>query len=133
MRWLGNCAARGGQAVRLPQQCSWSKRPLGQEQRPTRFLPPWVDGGLIVVFLADRDTMKSPEQGLLALSTLWEDVSGLDPVYYQELIESPEPREFRAVPAAVHGVQVDLALGNVDFAEYAAAASAEPDQVLRPI
>ncbi len=76
-----------------------------------------VDGDLIVVFLADRDTMKSPARALLALSTLWEDVSGLDPVYYQELIESPEPREFRAVPAAVHGVQADLALGNVDFAE----------------
>ncbi|MFD9428699.1 MULTISPECIES: DUF6924 domain-containing protein [unclassified Streptomyces] len=92
-----------------------------------------VDEDLIVVFLADRGTMKSPARALLALSTVWEDVSGLDPVYYQELIESPDPREFRALPAAVHGVQVDLALGNVDFAEYAGAASAEPDQVLRPI
>ncbi|MFC8537546.1 DUF6924 domain-containing protein [Streptomyces sp. NPDC057249] len=77
--------------------------------------------------------MQSPVLALLALSTVWEDVSGLDPVYYQELVESPEPRELRALPAAVHGVQVDLALGNADFAEYAGAASAEPDQVLRPI
>ncbi|MCX4967034.1 hypothetical protein OHA98_19895 [Streptomyces sp. NBC_00654] len=92
-----------------------------------------VDEDLMVVFLADRDTMKSPARALLALSTVREDVSGLDPVYYQELIESPDPREFRALPAAVHGVQVDLALGNVDFAEYVGAASAEPDQVLRPI
>ncbi|MFJ3529443.1 MULTISPECIES: DUF6924 domain-containing protein [unclassified Streptomyces] len=92
-----------------------------------------VDEDLIVVFLADRGTMKSPARALLALSTVWEDVSGLDPAYYQELIESPDPREFRALPAAVHGVHVDLALGNVDFAEYAGAASAEPDQVLRPI
>lgn len=92
-----------------------------------------VDEDLLVVFLADRDTMQSPAHALLALSTAWEDVSGLDPVYYQELIEAPEPREFRAVPAAVHGVQMDLALGNVDFAEHAAAASEEPDQVLRPI
>ncbi|MFB6818889.1 hypothetical protein ACFCV8_30555 [Streptomyces sp. NPDC056347] len=92
-----------------------------------------VDEELLVVFLADRGTMKSPARALLALSTVWEDVSGLDPVHYQELIESPEPRKFRAVPASVHGVQVDLALGNVDFAEYAGAASAEPDQVLRPV
>ncbi|MFD5208592.1 DUF6924 domain-containing protein [Streptomyces anulatus] len=91
-----------------------------------------VDEDLIVVFLADRGTMKSSARALLALSTVWEDVSGLDPVYYQELIESPDPREFRALPAAVHGVQMDLALGNVDFAECARAASAEADQVLRP-
>ncbi|MFF8690905.1 DUF6924 domain-containing protein [Streptomyces sp. NPDC015144] len=88
---------------------------------------------LSVVFLADRETMQSPTRALLALSTVWEDSSGLDPLYYQELIESPEPRDFRAVPAAVHGVQVDLALGNVDFAECAGTASEEPDQVLRPI
>ncbi|MEV5605289.1 hypothetical protein AB0L33_28005 [Streptomyces sp. NPDC052299] len=92
-----------------------------------------VDEGLVVVFLADRGTMNSPVRALLALSTVWEDVSGLDPVYYQELIESPDPREFRALPAAVHGVQADLALANVDFAEYAAEALAEPDQVLRSI
>ncbi|MCX4844420.1 hypothetical protein [Streptomyces sp. NBC_00893] len=92
-----------------------------------------VNEDLSIVFLADRETMESPARALLALSTGWEDKSELDPVYYQELIESPEPREFRAVPAAVHGIQVDLALGNVDFAEYAGAASEEPDQVLRPI
>ncbi|MDX3434236.1 hypothetical protein PV664_35895 [Streptomyces sp. ME01-18a] len=92
-----------------------------------------VDEDLSVVFLADRETMQSPARALLALSTVWEEESELDPVYYQELIESPEPREFRAGPAAAHGVQVDLALGNADFAEYAGAASEEPDQVLRPI
>ncbi|MBM7442439.1 hypothetical protein [Streptomyces sp. HB132] len=92
-----------------------------------------VDEDLRVVFLADRETMQSPAWALLALSTDWEDESELDPVYYRELVESPEPRECRAVPAAVHGVQVDLALGNVNFAEIAGAASEEPDQVLRPI
>ncbi|MFJ7631308.1 DUF6924 domain-containing protein [Streptomyces sp. NPDC097595] len=92
-----------------------------------------VDEDLVVVFLADRGTMTSPVRALLAVSAGWEDVSGLDPVYDQELMESPEPREFRALPAAVHGVQLDLALGNGDFAAYAGAASAEPDQVLRPI
>lgn len=77
--------------------------------------------------------MQSPARALPALSTVWEDESELDPVYYQELIELPEPREFRVVPAAVHGVQVDLAPGNVSFAEYAGAASEEPDSVLRPV
>ncbi|MEU9360957.1 hypothetical protein AB0D35_22960 [Streptomyces sp. NPDC048301] len=96
-------------------------------------MPPWWTSPWVVVFLADRTTMQSPARALLALSTTWEDVSGLDPVYYQELIESPEPRDFRALPAAVHGVQVNLALGNVDFAECAGAACEEPDQVLRPI
>lgn len=86
-----------------------------------------------VVFVADHTTMRSPLRALLALSTGWEDVSTLDPVYYQELIESPEPREFRTMPVAAHGVHIDLALGNVHFAEYAEAAREEPDQVLRPL
>ncbi|MEV7373710.1 hypothetical protein AB0O51_22895 [Streptomyces sp. NPDC090301] len=62
----------------------------------------------------------------------WEDEGDLDPVYYQELIDSPEPREFRTAPAAVHEIHVNLTLGTMDFAEFAAAASAERDQVLRP-
>lgn len=84
-------------------------------------------------FLSDRRTMESPARALLALTTTWEDEGDLDPVYYQELIDSPEPREFRTAPAAVHEIYVNLALGNMDFAEFAAAASAEPDQVLRPV
>ncbi|MGA5220887.1 DUF6924 domain-containing protein [Streptomyces cinereoruber] len=94
-----------------------------------------VDGDehLGVVFLADRHTMESPVRGLLALSTVREDEGDLDPVYYQELIDSPEPRDFRTVPAAVHEVHVNVSLGNMDFAEFASAASAEPDQVLRPV
>ncbi|MFE7585589.1 DUF6924 domain-containing protein [Streptomyces gardneri] len=91
------------------------------------------DEYLSVVFLADRHTMQSPVRALLALTTTWEDEGDLDPVYYQELIESPEPQEFRAAPATVHAVHANLTLGNMDFAEFAAAASAEPDKVLRPI
>ncbi|MFE0771614.1 DUF6924 domain-containing protein [Streptomyces sp. NPDC058861] len=91
------------------------------------------DEDLSVVFVADCHTMESPPRGVLALSTVWEDEGDLDPVYYQELIESPEPREFRAAPAAVHSVHVNVTLGNVGFAEFAATASAEPDQILRPI
>lgn len=91
------------------------------------------DEYLSVVFLADRHTMQSPRRALLALTTVWEDDGDLDPVYYQELIESPEPREFRAAPAAVHSVHVNVTLGNMGFAEFAVAASAESDQVLRPV
>lgn len=58
-----------------------------------------VDGDefLSVVFLADRDTTRSPARALPALTTVWEDESDLDPVPYQELIESPQPSEFRVV------------------------------------
>ncbi|WP_443052162.1 DUF6924 domain-containing protein [Streptomyces sp. NBC_00250] len=69
----------------------------------------------------------------VALTNIWEDEGDLDPLYYQELIESPEPREFRAAPAAVHDVHANLTLGNMDFAEVAAAASAASDQALRPV
>ncbi|MFH8725533.1 DUF6924 domain-containing protein [Streptomyces termitum] len=90
------------------------------------------DEYLSVVFLADAHTMRSPVRALLALTTLWEDETGLDPVYYQELIDSPQPRDFRTVPGAVHGIHVNLTLGNMDFAEFAASAAAEPDRTLRP-
>ncbi|MFJ5708031.1 DUF6924 domain-containing protein [Streptomyces sp. NPDC093105] len=90
------------------------------------------DDYLSVVFLADRHTTESPVRALLALSTIWEDESGLDPVYYQELLDAPEPREFRTVPGQVHAVQVNVTLGTMGFGEFAAAASTEPDQVLRP-
>ncbi|MFI8399818.1 DUF6924 domain-containing protein [Streptomyces sp. NPDC085463] len=91
------------------------------------------DDHLSVVFLADRHTMESPVRALLALTTFWEDEEDLDPVYYQELAASPGPREFRTVPTAVHEIHANLTLGNMDFAEFAEAASATPDQVLRPV
>lgn len=91
------------------------------------------DEYLSVVFLADRHTMQSPTRALLALTTIWEDEGDLDPVYYQELTESPGPREFRAAPPAVHAIHANLTLGTMGFTEFAAAASAEPDQVLRPV
>ncbi|MFF2773876.1 DUF6924 domain-containing protein [Streptomyces sp. NPDC058052] len=88
------------------------------------------DEDLPVVFLADRRTMESPVRALLALTTSWEDRSGLDPVYYQDLIDRPNPREFRAVPAAVHPVHTCVSLGNMGFAEFAATAAESPGQVL---
>ncbi|MET7756421.1 hypothetical protein ABZT27_17180 [Streptomyces sp. NPDC005389] len=90
------------------------------------------DAYLCVVFLSERHTRESPARGLLTMPTIWEDEGDLDPVSYRELTDSPEPREFRAAPAAVHGIHVNLTLGTMGFAEFAAAVSAEPDQVLRP-
>ncbi|MFE6101718.1 DUF6924 domain-containing protein [Streptomyces laurentii] len=90
------------------------------------------DDDLGVVFLADRATRDSPARALLALTTIRDDDGDLDPVHYQDLIDAPEPREFRAAPAAIHGIHVNVALGNLDFAEFAAAAAKEPDRVLRP-
>ncbi|MFC8886335.1 DUF6924 domain-containing protein [Streptomyces cinereoruber] len=69
--------------------------------------------------------------GLPALTTIREEEEGgLGPVSHQELIEPPE---FRAASAAVHSVRVNVTLGTMDFAEFAAAASAESDRVLRSI
>ncbi|MFE5092244.1 DUF6924 domain-containing protein [Streptomyces sp. NPDC056638] len=51
--------------------------------------------------------------------------------YYQELIDSPPPREFRTAPAAVHDVEVNLSIANMDFEELAEAASDDPTGVLR--
>lgn len=61
------------------------------------------DENLSVVFIADRVTMHSADGPLLACD-VWSESEDLDPMYYQELIDSPPPREFRTAPAAVHGV-----------------------------
>ncbi|WP_328908072.1 hypothetical protein OG230_00285 [Streptomyces sp. NBC_00234] len=88
------------------------------------------DENLSVVFLADRVTMQSAHRALLALD-LAED-EGLDPMYDQELIDSPLPREFRTAPAGVHDVHANLSIANLDFAEFAEAAFADPDRIYRP-
>ncbi|WP_326769026.1 hypothetical protein OG978_34830 [Streptomyces sp. NBC_01591] len=87
------------------------------------------DENLSVVFLADRVTMQSAHRALLALDITEEEE--LDPVYYQELIDSRLPREFRTVPAGVHDVHANLSIANVDFAEFAEAAFADPDRIYR--
>ncbi|MFE0459454.1 DUF6924 domain-containing protein [Kitasatospora sp. NPDC058965] len=89
------------------------------------------DEDLSVVFIADDTTMKSAHHALLALDLCHED-EDLDPMYYQELIDSPPAREFRSTPAAVHGVHANLSIANVDFHEFAESALADPDGVLRP-
>ncbi|MFI1398729.1 DUF6924 domain-containing protein [Streptomyces sp. NPDC020681] len=87
------------------------------------------DENLSVVFLADRITMQSAHRALLALD-ITED-EDLDPVYYKELTDSPPPREFRTLPAGVHDVHANLAIANMDFAEFAEAAFADPDRIYR--
>ncbi|MBV6698914.1 hypothetical protein KV557_17630 [Kitasatospora aureofaciens] len=88
------------------------------------------DEELCVVFVADGATMQSAHHALLALDIAAED-EDLDPMYDQELIDSPQAREFRATPAAVHDVHANLSIANLDFEDFAEAALASPDGVLR--
>ncbi|WP_324785868.1 DUF6924 domain-containing protein [Streptomyces sp. H51] len=90
------------------------------------------DDELVVVFVADSATMQSAHHALLALDLAHED-EDLDPMYYQELIDSPPVREFRTTPAAVHDVHGNLSIGNMDFEEFAQEAFTDPEGVLRPI
>ncbi len=91
------------------------------------------DEELSLVFLADGVTMRSPLRPLLALDLGADDDEDLDPVYYQELIDSPPPREVRVVPDAVHMVHGNLQLANVDFPEFAEEAAGDPDGVVRDL
>ncbi|MFJ6147563.1 DUF6924 domain-containing protein [Streptomyces anulatus] len=91
------------------------------------------DEELSVVFLADAVTMRSPLRPLLALDLCADDDEDLDPMYYQELIDSPPPREVRVVPDAVHLVHGNLQLANVDFPEFVEEAAADPDGVVRDL
>ncbi|MFJ9890772.1 DUF6924 domain-containing protein [Streptomyces sp. NPDC091287] len=84
-------------------------------------------------FLADGVTMRSPLRPLLALDLGADDDQDVDPVYYQELIDSPPPREVRVVPDAVHMVHGNLQLANVDFPEFAEDAAADRDGVVRGV
>ncbi|MEU6955056.1 hypothetical protein [Streptomyces sp. NPDC045714] len=53
--------------------------------------------------------------------------------YAVGLIDSPPPREVRVVADAVHRVHGNLQLANVDFPEFAEAAAADPDGVVRDV
>ncbi|QQM47304.1 hypothetical protein JEQ17_47120 [Streptomyces liliifuscus] len=90
------------------------------------------DESLSVVFMADRVTMQSSDRALLTCDVRAED-EDLDPMYYQELIDTRPPREFRSAPGAVHGVHANLSIANMDFEEFAEIASADPVGVLRPL
>ncbi|GGK30147.1 hypothetical protein GCM10011583_72590 [Streptomyces camponoticapitis] len=90
------------------------------------------DDQLSVVFVADRTTMQSAQHPLLALNISDED-KDLDPMYYQELIDSPPAQEFRTTPGAVHDVHANLSLANLDFDGFAEAALADSEGILRPL
>ncbi|WP_413760471.1 DUF6924 domain-containing protein [Streptomyces sp. MMBL 11-3] len=89
------------------------------------------DENLSVVFLADPVTMGSAHRALLALDVF--DEEDLDPVYDQDLIDAPPSREFRTVPVGVHDIHANLAIANMDFAEFAESASADPECVYRSL
>jgi hypothetical protein len=80
-----------------------------------------ADPGLEVVFLADAATMAG-DHSLLAVSPRPE-----------ELEEGDEEVgcEFRLIPTLVNRVHVNLAIGHLDFWEFAYHAVRTPDNVLR--
>ncbi|MFE2039175.1 DUF6924 domain-containing protein [Streptomyces scopuliridis] len=89
------------------------------------------DEKLSVLFIADRTTMRSAHRALLALTTS-DEGEDLDPMYGQEFIDSPAPREFRTTPAAAHDVHANLSIANLDFEDFAEEALADPEGILRP-
>ncbi|MER5466965.1 hypothetical protein ABT010_41445 [Streptomyces sp. NPDC002668] len=111
-------------SVHLVDDPAWADLPPDEVLSEVR-----RDENLSVVFLADRVTMQSAHRALLALDITEEE--DLDPTYYQELIDSPPPREFRTVPAGVHDVHANLSIANMDFEEFAEAAFVEPDRIYR--
>ncbi|WP_326686390.1 MULTISPECIES: DUF6924 domain-containing protein [unclassified Streptomyces] len=83
---------------------------------------------LSVVFLADRTTMRAGHHPLLAVPAFTrEDLN--DDEAYEEMVEFG--CEFRTVSTGVHEIHTNLALANMDFQDFAAAAQADPSGVFR--
>ncbi|MFE5924136.1 DUF6924 domain-containing protein [Streptomyces sp. NPDC056468] len=80
------------------------------------------DPRLEVVFLADAAAMRG-EHALLAVSTRDEELDEDDD---EEL-----GCEFRLLPVLVNEMHVNLAIGHLDFWEYAHAAAQDPEHILR--
>ncbi|WAZ19671.1 hypothetical protein STRCI_000738 [Streptomyces cinnabarinus] len=80
------------------------------------------DPRLEVVFLADAASMRG-EYALLAVSTRDEELDEDDD---EEL-----GCVFRLLPALVNEMHVNLAIGHLDFWEYAHAAAQDPEHILR--
>lgn len=87
------------------------------------------DDYLSVVFLADRETMNSPDHTLLAVNLDGES-NYLDEVYDAEHGTS-FGRQFRILPQEASGLQVNLALGNMDYVDWADHATQCGDGVFR--
>jgi len=79
-----------------------------------------------VVFLADVSTMQTSHHALLAVTTATREE---DAEYYEAMTEFG--REFRTVPVGVHEIHTNLALGNMDFSEFSAAAQDDSEGVFR--
>ncbi|TMU96768.1 hypothetical protein FGK60_01885 [Streptomyces sp. DASNCL29] len=88
---------------------------------PDDVLSAAAESGLEVVFLADTATMTG-EHPLLAVSTGSQELEDGD-------IELP--REFRLLPPEVNLMHVNLAIGHMDFWEFAYHASLAADGILR--
>ncbi|MFF8276066.1 DUF6924 domain-containing protein [Streptomyces lateritius] len=87
-----------------------------------------ADDELSVVFLADATTVASAPHALLAVTTTSR-AECEDDEEYARLTEFGD--RFRTIPAGVHGVHVNLSLGNMGFEEYAEAAGDDPERVFR--
>ncbi len=88
------------------------------------------DENLSVVFFADGVAMRSAHRALPAMDLVG--TEDLGPVYRQGAVGSPPPLGFRTVPSGVHDIHANLAIADMDFAEFADMAAADPEHVYRP-
>lgn len=82
---------------------------------------------LTVVFVADLRTITSGDHALLALTTLG--AEDLDEDDYAALVEFG--RQFRVLPRKVAEINSNLAVGNLQFAQYAGAAHDDAHHTFR--
>ena len=86
------------------------------------------DEYLDVVFLADKLTMHDGLHALLAVTTVTR-ADYTDDEDYESTTRYG--RQFRTVPAEIHSIHVNLALGNMGFEEFAQAAAEDEDGTFR--
>jgi hypothetical protein len=79
------------------------------------------------IFLADAETMRAPHP-LLAVWTLTPADFPEEKHYAYEVSFG---RDFRLVPAAVSEMHTNLALANMDFSDFSAAADVDPERIHR--
>jgi thiol-disulfide isomerase/thioredoxin len=86
------------------------------------------EDGIAVVFLADAVSMRADHHAVLAVTTMPEAefLDGGD-----EATAVGFAREFRSIPGEAWEIHATLGEGSMDFAEFAAAAAADPEGVFR--
>ncbi|MFB7944733.1 hypothetical protein ACFC6L_07395 [Kitasatospora phosalacinea] len=82
-------------------------------------------GGRGVVYLADRLTMVGPDHALLAVAVLTREGCGSDEEFARY------GGAFRTVPAGIGDIHANLSIANMDFADFANAARADPTGAFR--